>query len=130
MWLMTSADGAGAFLSIVKKDCRENELLVRARRSGDIARFLGQRRLECIVTTADYLVRAPIPVEALVDGFRTSLAAIQYRSYKDSVKDREVHNALIEVWHSMAKIQHPVPYSDLRSLHRYADRGGKAHEQR
>ena len=39
MWLMMN----DCFLSIVAKDCKEDELLVRARRPGDIERVFGEK---------------------------------------------------------------------------------------
>jgi hypothetical protein len=56
MWLMFS----NCFLSIVRKDCGEAELLVRARRRGDIERMFPSAKVT-EDTKTDYLYRAGDP---------------------------------------------------------------------
>jgi hypothetical protein len=107
MWII----GSNFFVSLVNKDCREDQLLVRARRSGDIARFLARRQIECIDQQADYLFRAPVPIETIVDGLRTELARVGspvegYANFKASVVDRELRHALTDVWMTMRRLQH------------------------
>lgn len=58
MWICLN----DAFLSIVRKDCGPNELLVRARREGDIERVFPRVKVE-VTPLADYLYRAVPPKE-------------------------------------------------------------------
>jgi hypothetical protein len=112
MWII----GSDFFVSLVNKDCLEGELLVRARREGDISRFLARRQVACIDAHADYLYRAPVPIPAIIDGLHTELARVGspagYDNFKNSVVDKELHRALTEVWVTMRRLQ--------RSQHLYS----------
>ena len=59
MWLCLN----DAFLSIVKKDCPKDSLLVRARRPGDIEKVFGSDVKVKRSTNSDYLYRANVPIE-------------------------------------------------------------------
>ena len=56
MWIMTN----NAYLSIVSKDCGPAELLVRARRAGDIEKVFPNAKVTR-QTDSDYLYRAVLP---------------------------------------------------------------------
>ena len=62
MWICLN----DAFFSIVRKDCRPDELLVRARRPGDIEKVFGRHFKVDKVDVADYLYRAVIPTRTVV----------------------------------------------------------------
>ena len=38
---------------------------------------------------------------------------IDYENFKSSVKDDFLHQTYLEVWHAMAALQSPPPYSSL-----------------
>lgn len=108
MWIMLN----DAFLSIVKKDCPENHLLVRARRPGDIEKVFGRRVKVERLTDADYLFRAVIPVDEVMNAMNHEVARINYRNFKDSVQDHDLHRAYNRCWGAVAAVQNPPPYSE------------------
>jgi hypothetical protein len=107
MWIMLN----DAFFSIVKKDCKADELLVRARRSGDIEKVFGRDARVVRVLQADYLYRAVIPFETVASVLTAELRRVVYGNFKDTVKDRPLHDAYLRVWSAMASLQNPRPYS-------------------
>lgn len=112
MWLCLN----DAFLSIVKKDCAEGELLVRARRPGDIEKVFGRRVRVTRLTDADYLFRAVLSREDVEAAMIREVQRIDYGNFKDSVRDLDLHDAYMRVWSNVAALQDPPPYSDRLSL--------------
>lgn len=108
MWLALN----DCFLSIVKKDCPEDSLLVRARRPGDIEKVFGRRTKVTRATDADYLYRAVIAKDDVVRAMQDEVLRISYGNFKDSVADDDLHDAYMKVWSAMAALQSPGPYSD------------------
>lgn len=111
MWLCLN----DCFISIVKKDCARDELMVRARRPGDIEKLFP----EAIVTeytASDYHYRAAVKVDAIGAALVAELARVTYSNFKDSVTDRPLHDAYLKVWTAMASIQPKRPYSGNRSF--------------
>jgi hypothetical protein len=108
MWIM----GTDFFLSVVRKDCSPGQLLVRARREGDIEKVFGQVEVQRD-TTADYLFRARIDEEAVASAMRDQLLRIDYGNYK-SAANKDMHDALLTCWHALADLQDPPPYSGRR----------------
>jgi hypothetical protein len=104
MWIMTN-DG---YLSIVSKDCGPAELLVRARRAGDIERVFPNAKVTRS-TNSDYLYRAVLPRNEVKQAVAAMIDHIDYPNFKDSVEDRSLHAAYISVWCAMAGLQHPPP---------------------
>lgn len=100
MWLMLS----DAFLSIVSKDCKPDELLVRARRKGDIQKVFPQAKV-VRMPHADYLFRAVVKREAVMHALSVEVAGIRYPNFKDAVADGPLHNAYLRVWSAMQAIQ-------------------------
>ena len=111
MWIM----GSDFFLSVVRKDCAPGQLLVRARREGDIERVFGRHVEVERDTTADYLFRARIPEEEVAEVMRREVLSISYGNFKDSVRDEALHDAYLTCWHAMARTQDPPPYSGRRA---------------
>jgi len=111
MWIM----GSDFFLSIVRKDCAPGQLLVRARREGDIERIFGSHVEVERDTTADYLFRARIPGEEVAEAMRREVLGISYGNFKNSVRDRDLHGTYLECWHVLADLQNPPPYSGRRA---------------
>jgi len=110
MWICLN----DAFFSIVRKDCRPDELLVRARRPGDIEKVFGRHFKVDKVDVADYLYRAVIPTRTVVYVLETEVRRITYGNFKDSVTTVDLHDAYMKVWSAMATVQPTAPYSGLR----------------
>ena len=104
MWLMLS----DCFYSIVAKDCRPDELLVRARRAGDIEKVFPDAKV-IRQTHSDYLYRAVLPRDVVKQALAAMIDKIDYPNFKDSVEDSSLHAAYAGVWHAMAGLQHPPP---------------------
>jgi hypothetical protein len=108
MWIMLS----DAFISIVNKDCKPGELLVRARRPGDIERVFMHREIKVTRSTdSDYLYRAVVKVEDIELAMGREIDSVDYSNFKDSVEDHGLHMAYLRVWSAMAALQDPPPYS-------------------
>ena len=105
MWLCLR----DSFLSIVAKDCADNELLVRARRAGDIEKCFPDAKVTRN-TMSDYLYRAVLPRDVVKQAMAAMIDQIDYPNFKDSVQDRSLHAAYVGVWCAMAGLQHPPPY--------------------
>jgi hypothetical protein len=106
MWIMLN----DAFFSIVHKDCKRDELLVRARRKGDIEKVFPNAKV-VRVTHADYLFRAAIARETIEAAMVGELRRINYGNFKSSVQDKPLHDAYLKVWNAMADTQPIRPYS-------------------
>jgi len=106
MWLCLN----DAFLSIVHKDCARDELLVRARRKGDIEKLFPGARVDR-VTNADYLFRAVVSRKEVEKAVVEETRRIAYSNFKDSVQDRPLHDAYLRVWGTMSTLQPTRPYT-------------------
>ncbi len=108
MWIMLN----DAFFSIVKKDCARDELLVRARRPGDIEKVFPEAkgRLEQS-TRSDYAYRAVVKTHVVKTALDGEINRINYANFKDSVQDDDLHDAYMAVWLAMSKVQPTAPYS-------------------
>lgn len=106
MWVF----GNDFFLSIVSKDCRPDELLVRARRPGDVQKIFPRARVRR-VEGSDYLYRTVVSRAEVEAAVAAELRRITYPNFKDSVTDDALHDAYLRVWSEMAKLQPTRPYS-------------------
>lgn len=108
MWLMLS----DCFLSIVHKNCRSDELLVRARRKGDIEKVFPVAKVTRS-TNSDYLYRAVIKRAYVEAAVARETTRITYSNFKDSVPkdEQKLHDAYLRVWSTMADLQPTRPYS-------------------
>ena len=104
MWIMTN----NSYLSIVSKDCGPAELLVRARRAGDIEKVFPNAKVTW-QTNSDYLYRAILPRDVVKQALAAMIDLIDYPNFQDSVEDRSLHAAYVSVWCAMAGLQHPPP---------------------
>jgi len=109
MWLSLNK----CFLSIVHKDCKPNELLVRARRKGDIEKVFPAVIAKKTQGT-DYAYRAVVKRIDVANALRDEVMAIDYTNFKDSVLDDELHRAYSSVWSIMARLQEGDPYGNTR----------------
>lgn len=109
MWICLS----NSFLSVVHKDCEKDELLVRARRKGDIEKVFPDADVKRTVGV-DYLFRAVVKRKDVAAAMTAMLMDYSSKNFKDSVRDNQLHNAYMSVWGVMAKMQHPAPYATKR----------------
>jgi hypothetical protein len=91
------------------KDCADDELLVRARRAGDIEKVWPDAKVTKSTTT-DYLYRAIVSRAAVKQAVVAMIDHIDYANFKDGIEDRSLHAAYVGVWCAMAGLQHPPPY--------------------
>jgi hypothetical protein len=108
MWIMFS----DCFLSVVFKDCEPGELLVRARRKGDIERVFPDAKVRRD-TKADYLYSAAIPRMDIALAIGQRIGDISYSNFKDSVTDDALHRAYMQVWFAMVELQPRPPFSGI-----------------
>jgi hypothetical protein len=109
MWLMLN----DSFLSFVSKDCKPSELLVRARRPGDIEKVFPKAKVT-EYDKSDYQFRAVVTRESVEQMLIGEVKRIVYNNFKNSVRDHDLHNAYNSVWGTMAKLQPKPPYSGFR----------------
>ena len=107
MWLMLN----DAFFSIVNKDCAPGELLVRARRRGDIEKVFGRHCRVDEDDRGDYLFRARVLKADIVRAVSMELEGIDYPNFKDSVQDPKLSKAYLNVWDAMSRVQPSMPYA-------------------
>ena len=82
MWLCLN----NAFLSIVKKDCPKDSLLVRARRPGDIEKVFGRDVKVTRSTDSDYLFGRQSLIEQVELALKRAVEDITYDNFKSSVR--------------------------------------------
>lgn len=101
MWIMTNK----GFVSFVAKPpAGPDQLLARARvRQHLVDLFPDAEIIESDGT--DYRYRAIVSRDQVVDMLAAETYALDYRNFKDSVKDRPYHDALMRVWSAMASLQ-------------------------
>jgi hypothetical protein len=79
-------------------------LLVRARVAGDIERVFP----DAVVTMtpdADYRFRAVLPRKIVAAVLAEQVASISYPNFKSSIKEADRHNACMDVWSVMHRLQ-------------------------
>jgi hypothetical protein len=106
MWIMLS----NSFLSLVAKGCDRDHLLVRARRPGDIEQLFPTAKVSRS-PRGDYLYRAVILRADIAVALANELQNIDYDNFKDSVGDRALHDAYLNTWATMLRLQPTRPYS-------------------
>ena len=104
MWIFLN----DSFLSIVASRDNSDELIVRARRRGDIKRVFGKRVKEVTLPKADYAYRAALPRRVVIDAIVAKLQAIDYPNFKNSVAEADRHDAYLDVWFEMVKFQNSL----------------------
>lgn len=106
MWICLN----NAFLSIVDKAKDDRNLMVRARRRGDIERVFPDAKVIRTIGN-DYLFRAEIDREIVAETISDLICQINYDNFKSSVTDDKLHTAYVGVWREMSRIQPIPPYS-------------------
>lgn len=105
MWLCLP----DSFLSIVHKDCGPDELLVRARRPGDIEHVFPQAKVRQDLSS-DYRYRAVLKREEVAAALVAHVGWMEYPNFKNEVKDGPLHRAYAAIWGIMANLQPTRPY--------------------
>lgn len=100
MWIMTNR----AFLSVVDKSTQKGCLLVRARRKEHLKAVFPHAKVRETFGT-DYRYRSDIHREAVAEAIAEQIRGVDYTNFKDSVRDGDYHDALLNVWHDMADLQ-------------------------
>lgn len=100
MWLILS----DCFFSIVDKDCARDEVLVRARRSGDIEKLWPGAKVDRDAGT-DYLFRAKVKRDDVKTALAKEVDRVSYANFKDSVSDDRLHDAYLRAWGALLAVQ-------------------------
>jgi len=100
MWLFTSK----SFISIVQKPGDTDLLTVRARMKGDIESLFPEAKVEVNKGT-DYKFRAKVPREVVATAMHDQAMSLAYPNFKSTVKNRKRHDAYMDVWSAMYKLQ-------------------------
>jgi hypothetical protein len=118
MWIMLS----DAFVSIVQKDCERDELMVRARRPGDLEKLFPELVGKVQeFTSSDYHYRAAVKRERVESIIAAEVRRVVYPNFKDSVRDDDLHHAYMDVWTAMAKVQPKRPYAGRKPSTFFSD---------
>ncbi len=97
-------------MSIVSKDCKPDELLVRARVAGQIEAVFPDAVVRKTHGT-DYLYRAAIKRVDICAAMSNMVMNLDYDNFKGSIRDRSHEHAAHGVWDVMAKTQESRPYA-------------------
>jgi hypothetical protein len=109
MWLCFS----DAFFSVVDRGSSEF-LLVRSRQDGAIERYFGRKPEKKL--SSDYKWHCMIRRVDLATVLARQCDRIEYKNFKDSVSDPELHHAYERCWSALAATQHPGPWSQRAAL--------------
>lgn len=113
MWVCLN----NAFVSIVSKPGDGDILTCRARRAGDLERAFGADADGIVQRTPgrDYAYRVRLPRDVVAAALMCHVLGLSYGNFKDSVKDKPLHDAYMGVWSIMGRLQPGGPYgSGLR----------------
>lgn len=100
MWICIN----NAFLSIVRKDGKPNELCVRARRKSHINNvFPGAKVVK--TENNDYKYRTYIDDKEVAQVIAKQIADITYDNFKDTVEEHDLHRAYLNFWLIMSQYQ-------------------------
>ena len=86
------------------KDCARDELLVRARRKGDIEKVFPKAKVKRN-PKADYLYRARVKKAAVKEALAGEIDRVTYGNFKSSVTDPKLHAAYLRVWGNLGPLQ-------------------------
>ena len=93
MWICLNK----AFLSVVRKDGKPNELCVRARRREHINNVFPNAKVIKTVLN-DYRYRAFIDEKEVAQAISNEILGIDYGNFKKSVKDKELQVSYSRFW--------------------------------
>jgi len=104
-----------AFVSAVEDRNDKRLLVVRARRKGDIKRVFGKRAIEVKSDImADYPYRTWVSKKLFAQVLAESVDRIDYGNFKSSVKDKALHDAYLDVWSAMIRVEKRRRFSRLQ----------------
>lgn len=103
MWIILN----DAFFSIVEDTNSRRNLLVRARRHGDIEKVFGVDATAGAGT--DYPYRAFLDRSVVASTIFNHVAAIDYSNFKASIEDPDLHDACMDTWHTFKALERPAP---------------------
>ena len=103
MWIFMS----DAFVSIVADRDNLGNLMVRARRRADLVRAFGKRAKIRRTPNGDYRFRTSLPAGTVANVIYDVICGIGYENFKDSVRATDRHDAYLQVWREMRKLQEP-----------------------
>lgn len=96
MWIVMN----DSFLSIVRHQDKPDTLLVRARKAGEIEAVFPEAETREGEGT-DYRFRADISAGRVAEAVAGRIKAIDYDNFKNSVSEKERHDAYMAVWERM-----------------------------
>lgn len=100
MWVLLN----DSTLSIVNKDCAPDELLVRARKRGDIEKVFPAAEV-IDGTGTDYRFRARVSRSAVAAAVAERITDIDYGNFKNSVQEHDRHMAYMKTWNALLPLQ-------------------------
>lgn len=100
MWICTNK----SFLSVVADRDSDDNLLVRARMNGHIENVFPDANVFAM-EDADYKYRALISRSEVQRAMTDQISAIDYDNFKDSVGNRQLHDAYLKIWSVMYALQ-------------------------
>jgi hypothetical protein len=103
MWICLN----NAFFSIIEDVDNPKNLLVRARDENSIENVFRDVTVKK-TPHRDYLYRTSIRREVVAEKIKESLMNINYDNFKDSVDDKELHDAYARFWYVMYDYQHKL----------------------
>jgi hypothetical protein len=106
MWLLAN----DSFLSVIASDKDSNLLVVRARRTGDLEQVFGNDIDVIEIPGRDYRYRAFLARSFVAEVMATRIMNIDYTNVKGSVKDPALHDAMMDVWGVLEKLQEIPAY--------------------
>lgn len=100
MWICTNK----SFLSIVGDRANDENLLVRARMNGHVENVFPDANV-FTMEDADYKYRALVSRSEVQRVMADQISAIDYDNFKDSVGNRQLHDAYLKIWSVMYALQ-------------------------
>src|SRR6185436_6628850 len=105
MWI-ASNDG---FISIVELKDDPTCLMVRARRRAHLEAFLSSRKGIVETKSNDYRWRSIVPRVTVAKLLADRVPKLDYPNFKDSVKDKELHDMYLDWWFDHRAMQERKP---------------------
>jgi hypothetical protein len=100
MWICTNK----SFLSVMADRDNVANLLVRARMNGHIENVFPDANV-FTMEAADYKYRALICRDEVQRAITDQISKIDYDNFKNSVGDRQLHDAYLQIWRVMYEFQ-------------------------
>lgn len=116
MWIMLNK----SFLSVVADRDDKDNLLVRARLAGHIESVFPEAKIFSRVGS-DYLYRAILPRSEVAAVIANNIENINYDNFKNSVKNKVLHDAFIDIWGIMYRLQERFDPTKKRSKFKQDD---------